>query len=174
MKYNFWLYKWAKNTLKGSLYPVGEVLSEPKNLNNVNWKLKIYGFPNIHNEMVYLNENKNVYIENWYLVNHELWPEFDLVLNKIKELEPDNEWIIIREMWFSINVNIKREFMFPEISSAEKTYGFHISLWWKYGVYNSLNKQKNQNIHVDIMVELDNIKFDNELVFSDKKYFFDK
>ncbi len=173
IKYNFWLYMWEKNSLKWSLYPVWEVLLEPKDLSKANWKIQIYAFPDIENKMIYLEEKSYVYIENWYLVNHELWEEFDKVLDKIRFLEPDNDWIIVREMGFSINKNIKREFLFLEISRAEKTYGYHISLWWRYWVYNALNKVKNQELHVDIMVELDNIKFDNELIYSNWKYFFD-
>jgi len=173
LKYNFWLYKWKKNTIKWSLYPVWEVLSELKNLDNINWKVKIYAFPNINNEMIYLEKSSYVYIKKWKLYKHDLWKEFDSVLNKIKLLEPDNCGIIIREMWFSINKNIKKEFKFPEISSAEKMYGFHISLWWKYWVYNSLNKVINQNIHVDILVDLDTILFDNNIIYRKWKYYFD-
>jgi len=174
LKYNFWLYNWEKNTLKWSLYPVWEVLSELKDLTKVNWKILIYWYPNIKNEMIYLQTPKYVYIKNWFLEKHELWKEFDEVLKKIKDLEPNNNWIIVREMWFSINKNIKKEFNFPEISSAEKCYWYHISLWWRYWVYNKLNKIKDQKIHVDIMVELENIKFDNEVIFLDWRYFFDK
>ena len=120
VKYNFWLYKWKSNSLNWSLYPVWEVLLEPKDLKNVNWKLKIYAFPDINNSIIYLEKTSYVYIKDWFLVSHELWEKFDEVLLKFNEFEKENNWIIVREMGFSINKNIKREFMFPEISSAEK------------------------------------------------------
>ncbi|MBT4446994.1 hypothetical protein HOA92_05610 [archaeon] len=106
------------------------------------------------------------------LVPEEEKDEVDKVegTTEVLETKTSNE-VWVREMGFGLNRAIGKHAVLSFVSAHERQAGFHISLGLKHGVYRKkMVKKINQRFHIDMFVDVAQILFDENVVFSDGKY----
>ncbi|MBT3408773.1 hypothetical protein HOK68_01885 [Candidatus Woesearchaeota archaeon] len=153
----------------GSLFPIGEVFSEPKKLESVNGTISIIGIPSLEHKTIFVSPFK-VNIKNGTIIGQDGNKDFEKIINLIKS-ENEDGIVWIREMGFGMNKNISKENPLEDISAHERYCGYHISLGLKHNIYRKkIDKKVNQKFHIDIFCDLKEIWFDDKIIFKKKDY----
>ena len=158
----------SKQKNKGSRFPIGEVITEGKELNTLNGEIEVYAYPNNNQETTFV-QPFTCKIKNGLLVEHNGNKEFEEIVESIKTEHPKG-WVYVREFGLGLNRFIKRFARIGDPISYERQEGLHFSLGMKHGMYQKklwpvYGKKFNQKYHVDVYVNVDKIYFDDELVF---------
>jgi aminopeptidase len=144
----------------GGTFPIGEVFTEAKILEDLNGSVMIYGFANRDFNLSF-HKPFQIDIVNGLIVGYsqDAPNEFVEVLELVKTFERP----IIREIGFGLNKAITKENSLGDITAFERIYGMHISLGEKHSVYKKpgITTHKTK-FHVDLFLDV------QEAVFTDK------
>lgn len=153
----------------GGTFPVGEVFTEPKILNGVNGKLKIWGFPDLSRLVQVMDVPFEITITNGLLTDSSGAPDsFLQLLDVIREGEGD---IAIREFGLGLNGELSKQKMLYDVTAFERQRGMHVSLGKKHTVYakEGIAKRKSK-FHIDLFVDVKEIVVDDFSIWKDNDY----
>jgi len=153
----------------GGTFPVGEVFTEPKYLNGVNGKLKIWGYPDLSRVVQVVDNPFELTIEKGLLVDTKNAPSsFIELIDIIREGEGD---IVMREFGLGLNKELNRYNNLTDVTAFERQRGMHISLGKKHTVYakDGISKRKTK-FHIDLFVDINEILMDNKAIWKNNDY----
>ena len=165
-KLNIGDYTGMKN--KGGTFPIGEVFTEAKELNNMNGSIMIDTFATTKFEVLTVEpfriDIKDGIIVSWGDNTHE---EFIAVMNKIQT----HETLLVREIGFGLNKAITIESPVEDITAFERKLGIHLSIGHKHSVYKKPNIQAHKaKFHVDIFPHITKVEIDDNVIFDRGEY----
>lgn len=167
MKPNLGVYEQGQNV--GGGFPVGEVFTEPVDLEAFNGTLSIGAYPSMDHKVV-ICEPFQVQVNNGYLSYDDSAPEEFKELMKLIETENEHGKIPLREIGFGLNKHVGFDKPLSETSAFERQRGLHFSLGMKHNIYRKkVPKTINQRYHIDIYIDVKTMAADGE-VFYDERY----
>ncbi len=165
-KLNIGDYTGMKNI--GGQFPIGEVFTEPADLDRLNGEVKIFAFGDASFSVNTPDTPFTVQIEKGILVYSDEAPErFQIVLNDIREKE---EVVWVRELGFGLNRAFTREQRVTDIGTYERMCGIHLSLGSKHLQYKKTAFPNKGGFHVDVFVEAKRVEIDGLTVYQDGRY----
>lgn len=148
----------------GGQFPIGEVFTEPKNLEGVNGEVEIFAFGDTSFSVNVPTHPITLVIRRGQVVEvHNTTPEFDRVLEQIRA----EEAILVRELGFGMNRAFSRERRVLDVGTYERMCGIHISLGAKHSIYAKPGlKRRAGRYHVDVFVKTDQVSLDDTVVYN--------
>jgi len=161
-KLNIGDYGTLKNV--GGQFPIGEVFTEPRDLERVNGRVRIFMFGDNDFRANAPAQPITLVIERGRITGVvDSTPHFDEVLAKISA----DEELWVRELGFGMNRALTRTRRVSDVGTYERMCGVHLSLGAKHGVYNKpLVKRKEAKYHVDVFPVTEQVLLDGEVVFA--------
>jgi len=150
----------------GSLFPIGEVFSEARDLERVDGRVTIYGFTDTSYRLNVPRDPITLTVERGRVVGTSgSTPDFEQVLSTIRA---DEGQVWLRELGFGMNRAFSRERRVSDVGAFERVCGVHLSLGARHGVYKKreLNPREARH-HVDTFAVTDRVLLDDEVVFAD-------
>ena len=150
----------------GSLFPIGEVFSEARDLERVHGRVKIYAFTDLSFRLNVPKAPITLLIERGRVQGaRDASPEFDQVLAAIRADEGE---VWLREVGFGMNRAFSRERRVSDVGAFERVCGVHLSLGARHGVYKKphLDRRAARH-HVDTFVVTRRVLLDDEVVYDD-------
>jgi hypothetical protein len=155
-KLNVGDYEGMKNV--GGTFPIGEVFTEPRDLEGVNGEVKLFAFAGIDHH-VQIHEPFVVRIEKGLIASHEGPPAFQQILDQIAS----EEQVMVREFGIGLNPAMGKDRVLKDITAFERQRGLHFSLGEKHGVYRKPGfNPKKTHYHIDVFVDVERIEVDGE------------
>lgn len=153
----------------GGQFPIGEVFTEPKDLEAVNGRVRIFVFGDTS---FCVNKPKNpitLVIQKGRVTSVEnSTPEFDEVIAKIKERDGE---VWIRELGFGMNRAFSADNLVDDIGTYERMCGTHMSLGTKHTIYKKPKfKQRDNGFHVDVFPITHKVLLDSETIYQDGQW----
>lgn len=160
-KLNIGDYSGMKNV--GGQFPIGEVFTEPEQLDGVNGEVKIFAFGDTNFRVNVPDQPITLVIEKARVVSvKNSTPEFDLVIEQIKA----DEEVWVRELGLGMNRAFTRERRVADIGTYERMCGVHLSLGAKHSIYAKPGlKRRAGHYHVDVFAVTDRVVFDDRVVY---------
>lgn len=160
-KLNIGDYTGMKNI--GGQFPIGEVFTEPRELEGVSGEVKIFAFGDTDFRVNVPDEPITLVIEKARVVGvKNSTPEFDKVIEQIKA----DEEVWVRELGFGMNRAFSRDRRVLDIGTYERMCGIHLSLGAKHSIYAKPNlKRRTGRYHVDVFVLTDRVLLDDKVVY---------
>lgn len=160
-KLNIGDYSGMKNV--GGTYPIGEVFTEPKDLEQVNGEAMIFGYAG-EDHKVRIVKSFKVYIDKGILTAPNAPEEFKKILDLIRE----DEEVLVREFGLGLNPAMGKHASVADITAFERQKGLHISLGAKHAIYakQGLSRKKGR-YHVDVFLDIDTITADGKAIYKD-------
>ena len=157
-----------KQAVPAAGFPIGEIFTEAKQLDAINGKIIVYGFPGLEHITKWCDPF-TVTIKDGFLVEHNGPKEFDEIITLIKSEELGK--VQIREIGFGLNRALHFDNRLDEPTAFERYAGVHFSLGLKHKMYRKkFPKSVLQKYHIDIFCKADTIKIGNALVFKDGEW----
>jgi aminopeptidase len=150
----------------GSLFPIGEVFSEARDLERVHGRVKIYAFTDTSFRLNVPPNPITLLIEHGRVVGAlDSSPDFEQVLAQIVADEGE---VWLRELGFGMNRAFSRERRVADVGAFERVCGVHLSLGARHGVYKKphLDRRAARH-HVDTFVLTSRVLLDDEVVYAD-------
>ncbi len=165
-KLNIGDYTGMKNI--GGQFPIGEVFTEPTNIDGVNGTVKLFAFGDQNFSVILPAEPVTVVIEKGLIVDAPNAPaSFAKVLDQIRADEP----LWVRELGFGMNRALTRHRILNDIGSYERMCGIHLSLGQKHTIYAKPGfPKRSSKYHVDVFVDVTNVEIDGEVVYKEGRY----
>jgi aminopeptidase len=162
-KLNIGDYTGMKNV--GGQFPIGEVFTEPINLEGVNGEVRIFAFGDTAFSVNVPDEPITLIIEQARVVGvKNSTPAFDKVLEQIKA----DEEVWVRELGFGMNRAFSRERRVLDIGTYERMCGIHLSLGAKHSIYAKPGlKRREGHYHVDVFAVTERVLLDDRVVYQD-------
>jgi aminopeptidase len=162
-KLNIGDYATLKNV--GGQFPIGEVFTEPRDLERVNGRVRIFLFGDNEFRTNAPAQLITLIIDGGRVTGViDSTPHFDEVLAKIRA----DEELWVRELGFGMNRALTRTRRVSDVGTYERMCGVHLSLGAKHGVYNkALVKRKTAKYHVDVFPATEQLLLDGEVVFAE-------
>ena len=162
-KLNIGDYTTLKNV--GGQFPIGEVFTEPRDLERVNGRVRIFMFGDNDFRANAPAHPITLVIERGRVAGVvDSTPHFDEVLAKIRA----DEELWVRELGFGMNRAFTRTRRVSDVGTYERMCGVHLSLGAKHGVYNKpVVKRKEAKYHVDVFPVTERVLLDGDEIFSD-------
>ncbi len=165
-KMNIGCYDDMKNI--GGQFPIGEVFTEPEQLEQVNGAIKIFAFGDMDFTVNVPEKPVTALIEKGVLVDAPGAPEsFQIVLDEIRKQE---EVVWVRELGFGLNRAFTRTQRVHDIGTYERLCGIHLSLGIKHLQYKKKMFPKKGGFHVDVFVDVQQVTIDEQVVFKEAEY----
>ncbi len=143
----------------GGTYPIGEVFTESRDLTQLNGDVQIYAFAGDDFLVRFFEPFTATVKDGMIEPGADAPPEFVELIQKIK----DNERAIVREFGVGLNKAITRAKPLSDITAFERTYGLHLSLGEKHGVYKKPGfQQQKTRFHVDVFPVFDRVVVDGK------------
>lgn len=160
-KLNIGDYTTLKNV--GGQFPIGEVFTEPRDLERVNGRVRIFMFGDNDFRANAPAHPITLVIERGRVTGVvDSTPHFDEVLAKIRA----DEELWVRELGFGMNRAFTRARRVSDVGTYERMCGVHLSLGAKHGVYNKpVVKRKEAKYHVDVFPVTERVLLDGDVVF---------
>lgn len=166
-KLNVGDYSNMKNV--GGTYPIGEVFTEAKNLEQVYGEAMIFGYAD-ENHLVKIVEPFKVVIEKGKIVESFGPAEFEKILDLIRL----DEEVHVREFGLGLNPVFSKSAIVSDITAFERQRGLHISLGAKHAIYQKPGfNRKHGRYHVDVFVDIDTIEVDGKKIFANGNFILD-
>ncbi len=164
-KLNVGDYSEMKNV--GGTYPIGEVFTEAKVLEQVNGEAMIFGYAG-EDHLVRLMKPFKVTIEKGILTTG---PDAPDEFNKILDLIREDEAVYVREFGMGLNPAMGKHGLVSDITAFERQKGMHISLGAKHAIYakQGLNRKKGR-YHVDVFIDIETITADGKAFYRDGNF----
>jgi leucyl aminopeptidase (aminopeptidase T) len=150
----------------GSLFPIGEVFSEARELERVHGRVKIYAFTNVSFRLDVPSVPITLLIEQGRVVGAlDSSAEFERVLSAIRADEGE---VWLRELGFGMNRAFSRERRVADVGAFERVCGVHLSLGARHGVYKKphLDRRAARH-HVDTFAVTSRVLLDDDVVYAD-------
>ena len=164
-KLNIGDYAEMKNV--GGTFPIGEVFTEPKELEKTNGEIMIFGFAGF-DHMMQIHEPFKAIIENGILIDAPDAPED---FKKILEMIRAEERVLVREIGLGLNRAFGKDRLVNDVTAFERMKGLHMSLGEKHGVYKKPGLLPGKTrFHVDIFVDVERILVDGRSIFENGSY----
>ena len=156
---------YAGLTNVGGQFPIGEVFTEPKDLQAVRGQVRIFVFGDTEFRVNVPAHPITLIIDRGKVVDAvDATPDFERVLSNIRA----DEEVWIRELGFGMNRALTPERRVSDIGTYERMCGIHLSLGAKHGVYNKPQlKRREAKYHVDVFAVTERVLLDSETVFRD-------
>ncbi|MEZ4846875.1 MAG: hypothetical protein R2877_08085 [Bdellovibrionota bacterium] len=153
----------------GGQFPIGEVFTEPKDLEAVNGRVRIFVFGDTSFCVNKPQKPITLVVEKGRVTDViDSTPEFDEVIAKIKERDGE---VWIRELGFGMNRAFSAENLVDDIGTYERMCGTHMSLGTKHTIYKKPNfKQRDNGFHVDVFPVTHKVLLDNETIYQDGQW----
>lgn len=150
----------------GSQFPIGEVFSEARVLENVNGRVEIYAFADASFRLNVPAQPITLVVERGRVVAAlSSTSALDQVLSAIRADEGE---VWLRELGFGMNRAFSRERRVSDVGAFERVCGVHLSLGARHGVYKKPHLNPREvRYHVDCFVVTDRVLLDDEVVFAD-------
>jgi aminopeptidase len=163
-KLNIGDFAGLKNT--GSMFPIGEVFSEARELERVNGRVNIYGFADTSFRLNVPEAPITLVVERGRVVDAlGSTDELDRVLSVIRADEGE---VWLRELGFGMNRAFSRDRRVSDVGAFERVCGVHLSLGARHGVYKKPHLNPREvRYHVDTFVVTDRVLLDDDVVFAD-------
>lgn len=163
-KLNIGHFEGLKNV--GSLFPIGEVFSEARELEQVNGRVKIYAFTDVSFRLNVPPGPITLIIERGRVVGAlDSSPDFERVLAAI---HADEGEVWLRELGFGMNRAFSREHRVADVGAFERVCGVHLSLGARHGVYKKPHLDRREaRHHVDTFVVTTRVLLDDDVVYAD-------
>lgn len=160
-------YRGADNV--GGQFPIGEVFTEPREIDRVNGTVKLFAFGDTDFTVNVPASPFAIVVERGVLMEApEAPPDFAAILGQIRS-EEGRVWL--RELGFGLNRAMSRERRVSEIGTFERMCGIHISLGAKHAMYSKAAFPKRRtHFHVDVFPAIDRVEIDGATVFDDGRY----
>lgn len=160
----------SRSLSRGTLYPIGEVFTESRDLRAVNGEAYIYAFPSMQHKTIITAPFK-ITIKNGCIIKHDGPAAYEELMQLI-QTENEDKKIWMRELGLGLNRHINKKTALPDISAFERIKGTHISLGLKHGIYRKkVDKKINQKYHIDCFLATDTIKAaEDKTVFEKQEY----
>ena len=159
-------YTGMKNV--GGQFPIGEVFTEPVDLESVNGRVRIFAFGG-SNFLVNVPERPaTLVVERGKVVGtQDATPELERVLDQIRA----DEEVWVRELGFGMNRAFTRDRRVSDIGSYERMCGIHMSLGAKHGIYAKPAIRRNDGRHhVDVFAVTEAVWLDGVRVYQDGRW----
>ena len=150
----------------GSLFPIGEVFSEARDLERVHGRVKIYAFTDTSFRLNVPSAPITLVVECGRVVDTlGSTSDFEQVLAGIRADEGE---VWLRELGFGMNRAFSRERHVADVGAFERVCGVHLSLGARHGVYKKphLDRRAARH-HVDTFVVTTRVLLDREVVYAD-------
>ena len=150
----------------GGQFPIGEVFTEARVLENVNGRVRIFVFGDTAFAVNQPPQPITLVIQHGRVTATEhSTPEFDHVLHNIRA---DEGQVWLRELGFGMNRALGPTRTVSDIGTFERMCGVHLSLGAKHGVYPKPGfKRGVVRHHVDVFAITQAVFLDGENVFCD-------
>jgi aminopeptidase len=152
----------------GGTFPIGEVFTEAKELNQMNGSLWIQAFADTSFEIVF-HEPFRIDIKSGTIIDWSVNTpaSFIAVLDAVRS----NERCLIRELGFGLNRAITTKHYVSDITAFERIIGPHVSLGEKHTVYKKQGITADRTrFHVDLFPIVDSITLDDTPIFEKNQY----
>jgi aminopeptidase len=162
-KLNIGDYSTLKNV--GGQFPIGEVFTEPKELERVQGRARIFAFGDTDFRVNTPATPITLVIERGRVRDViDATPAFDRVVAQIKS----DEEIWVRELGFGMNRAFSRDRRVSDVGTYERMCGIHLSLGAKHAIYDKPQlKRKEGKYHVDVFALTERVLLDRDVVFQD-------
>ena len=150
----------------GSLFPIGEVFSEARELERVHGRVKIYAFTDTSFRLNVPKSPITLLIERGRVVGTlDSSADFEQVLAAIVADEGE---VWLRELGFGMNRAFSSERRVADVGAFERVCGVHLSLGARHGVYKKphLDRRAARH-HVDTFVVTSRVLLDDEVVYAE-------
>jgi hypothetical protein len=150
----------------GSLFPIGEVFSEARELERVHGRVKIYAFTDVSFRLNVPPVPITLLIERGRVVGAlDSSADFECVLAAIRADEGE---VWLRELGFGMNRAFSRERRVADVGAFERVCGVHLSLGARHGVYKKPHLDRREaRHHVDTFVVTSRVLLDDDVVYAD-------
>lgn len=156
----------------GGMFPIGEVFTESKILEEVNGQVKIFAFGDRAFNVNLPTEPITLIVEQGRVQRVEnSTPEFDAVIENIKKDEEGEVWL--RELGFGLNNAFTKKRIVADIGTYERMRGIHLSLGAKHNVYKKPGFKFNNRTarhHVDVFADTQAVLLDGENIYSEEAW----
>ena len=152
----------------GGQFPIGEVFTEPLDLERVNGKVRIFVFGDVDFRVNVPSTPICLEIALGKVVNvFDSTPDFDRVIAQIKA----DEEVWVRELGFGMNRALTPERRVSDIGTYERMCGIHLSLGAKHGVYAKPGlKRRHSRYHVDVFAVTETVTLGADTVFREGQW----
>lgn len=152
----------------GGQFPIGEVFTEPVDLERVHGRVRIFVFGDTEFRVNAPDAPITLQIERGRVVSVvDSTPDFDRVLERIRADE--EPWL--RELGFGMNRALTAERRVSDIGTFERMCGIHLSLGAKHGVFDKPSfKRRHTRHHVDVFAITESVNLGGETVYRDGRW----
>jgi len=152
----------------GGQFPIGEVFTEPRDLEQVHGRVRIFVFGDVDFNVNVPDAPICLEIARGKVVDVvDSTPDFDRVIAQIRA----EEEVWVRELGFGMNRALTPERRVSDIGTYERMCGIHLSLGAKHGVYAKPNlNRRHSRFHVDVFAITDGVILNGESVFRDRQW----
>ena len=152
----------------GGQFPIGEVFTEPLDLERVHGKVRIFVFGDVDFNVNLPDSPICLEIARGKVVDVlDSTPDFDRVIAQIRA----EEELWVRELGFGMNRALTRERRVSDVGTYERMCGIHLSLGAKHGVYAKPNlNRRHSRFHVDVFAVTDGVILNGDPVFRDGQW----
>lgn len=151
----------------GGTFPVGEVFSEPNDLTAVNGQLYLFAYPSPSTRCIEVaSEPFRITVEKGIVVDYDAAKApsaFVEMLQLIRSLEQE---AIVREFGLGLNRGAHAGRPLNDVTAFERQLGMHVSCGKKHNVFKKAGMKKNTRMHVDLFIDLKEMKIDDQIVFA--------
>jgi len=152
----------------GGTFPIGEVFTESKILENLNGSFWVYAFADSNFEIImpeiFEVNILNGLVESW---SENAPKEFVEVIENIRKVERS----IVREIGFGLNRAMLKTLPLGDITAFERIVGVHLSLGEKHSVYKKAGITTHKSrFHVDLFLQTQQVLVDGQVIFQDGAY----
>jgi len=149
----------------GGQFPIGEVFTEPLDLERVHGRVRIFVFGDVDFRVNLPDAPICLEVARGRVVDvFDSTPDFDRVIAQIRA----EEEVWVRELGFGMNRALTPQRRVSDIGTYERMCGIHLSLGAKHGVFAKPNlKRKHSRFHVDVFAVTDAVILNDETVFRD-------
>jgi aminopeptidase len=152
----------------GGQFPIGEVFTEPLDLERVNGKVRIFVFGDVNFCVNAPSTPICLEIALGKVVDvSNSTPDFDRVIAQIKA----EEEVWVRELGFGMNRALTAERRVSDIGTYERMCGIHLSLGAKHGVYAKPGlSRRHSRYHVDVFAVTESVTLGEDTVFREGQW----
>ena len=152
----------------GGQFPIGEVFTEPLDLERVHGRVRIFVFGDVGFRVNVPDAPICLEIARGKVVNViDSTPDFDQVIAQISA----EEELWVRELGFGMNRALTPQRRVSDIGTYERMCGIHLSLGAKHGVFAKPNlNRRHSRFHVDVFAVTDAVILDEETIFRDGQW----
>ncbi|MES1204565.1 MAG: hypothetical protein ABUS79_01385 [Pseudomonadota bacterium] len=149
----------------GGQFPIGEVFTEPRHLQRVNGRVRIFVFGDVDFRVNVPDRPITLVIEGGQVATViDSTAAFDRVIAQIRA----DETVWVRELGFGMNRALTPDRRVSDVGTYERMCGIHLSLGAKHGVYNKPGlKRREAKYHVDVFAVTESVRLGGETVYRD-------